>query len=242
MTAEAKLFDETWFYAPLKNVGELISVPETEETHMLRVLRLSIGTEVLVSNGMGTVFLCKLNQLGKQLHFEALEKVQEIINPPALNLVLCWLKGKDLEIPIEGLCQLTIAQIHLVFSDYTQEFKDQNYAKAVERLKQKSLVALKQAKKAWLTEILEPISLSSWREQNTQRPLIIAHPGSDKLPENKNDLYYLLIGSEGGFSPREIDGFKQDTLAYWLGLGETRLRAIHAPLLACGKLMGLGFS
>jgi hypothetical protein len=26
-----------------------------------------------------------------------------------------------------------------------------------------------------------------------------------------------------------------------LSLGDTRIRAVHAPLLACGKLMGLGW-
>jgi len=95
----------------------------------------------------------------------------------------------------------------LVFSDHTQEFKGQNHEKTLERLRQKSLVALKQAKKPWLTNIHDPIPLHDWRKQNAEANLILVHPGEDKLPLAKNENIYLLIGPEGGFSAAELERF-----------------------------------
>ena len=54
-----KVFDETWFYAPVERVGEM-SLPAEETHHALRALRLKPGTDIVVSNGVGSVFRAKL--------------------------------------------------------------------------------------------------------------------------------------------------------------------------------------
>jgi 16S rRNA (uracil1498-N3)-methyltransferase len=235
-----KPFDESWFYAPLSAVGDAAPLSDEEAFHMRKVLRIRPGTSVTASNGKGGVFLCETRAAAKDgIALLATEAVSLESEPPRLNLVLGLLKGKDSEEPVEGLCQLAVGAIHLVVSDYTQEFKGQNHDRLVERLRGKSLVALKQAKKAWLTEVHAPVPLREWRERHAEMPLVLLHPGEDRLPSAFPSAFGILCGPEGGFSAAELDWLEASG-CHRMGLGPTRLRGTHAPLFACGKLMGLG--
>jgi 16S rRNA (uracil1498-N3)-methyltransferase len=151
--------------------------------------------------------------------------------------VLSLLKGRDLEEPVEGLCQLAVNAIHLVTTDHTQEFKGQDHGKLVERLRAKSLVGLKQAKKPWLTEIHNPVPIREFKRQYSDLDLVLLHMGEDRVPERFTRAFAVVTGPEGGFSNLEIEWIIESG-CYQLNLGETRIRGTHAPILACGKLMG----
>ena len=220
-------------------MGDQATLSVDEAFHMRKVLRIQLGRQVVASNGQGGIFLCETEPAkGGGLDLVAVKCVNMETIPPRLNMVLSLLKGRDLEEPVDGLCQLNIRAIHLVTTDHTQEFKGQNHDRLVERLRGKSLVALKQAKKAWLTEIHEPLPLREWRERFASMSLILLHPGKDRIPERIEGDCGILTGPEGGFSQAELDWLEKEN-CHRMGLGETRIRATHAPLLACGKLMGL---
>jgi len=153
--------------------------------------------------------------------------------------VLSLLKGRDLEEPVEGLCQLEIHAIHLVTTDHTQEFKGQDHGKLVDRLRAKSLVGLKQAKKRWLTAIHEPVPIREFRRKHADLDLVLLDMGEDRLPERFAGAFAVVTGPEGGFSPPEI-AWMTEAGCYRMSLGATRIRGTHAPMLACGKLLGKG--
>lgn len=212
-----------------------------EESHHLRkVLRLPMGGTIVASNGMGKVFLCVTGAHGDSVEVEAAESFRDEPAYPRLNLVLSLLKGRDLEDPVEGLCQLAVHAIHLVSTDHSQVFKGQDHGRLLERLRAKSLVALKQAKKPWLTEIHAPVPLRQWREKHPSMDLVLIHPGKDDLPNRPEGPYGLLTGPEGGFSEPEIAWLEKEK-CFRMGLGATRIRGTHAPLIACGKIMGMGW-
>ena len=234
-------FEESWFYAPIAETGGTALLSEEESHHLRKVLRVPIGRNVVASNGAGGVFECETRDRNGAVELVAVD--QRILEPkaPKLNLVLSLLKGRDLEEPVEGLCQLEVNTIHLVTTDHTQEFKGQDHGKLVERLNAKSLVGLKQAKKAWLTRIHAPVPLRSFTISHPEIKLILLEQGQDRIPDSIAKPFALLTGPEGGFSIAEIEWLRQLDV-YSLGLGLTRIRAVHAPLLACGKLMGLPMS
>ncbi len=235
------MFAESWFYAPLRAVGDTAELPPQEAFHMQKVLRIRPGRAVMASNGKGSVFACKTEPAKSDgIRLLATEIVSSQPSRPRLNMILSLLKAKDLEEPVEGLCQLNLGAIHLVTTDHTQEFKGQNHDRLVERLRGKSLVALKQAKKGWLTEVYDPLPLREWRKRVPDMPLILLHPGKDQFPEAFTGDFGLLAGPEGGFSRQELEWLANEK-CHRMGLGETRVRGTHAPLLACGKLMGLGY-
>lgn len=237
-----KPFTESWFHAPgMEAAGDTFLLPGAEAHHLRKVLRVPAGARVTASNGTGTVFLCDTADSGDTLELTAVEILQRSVAPPPMNLALGMLKGRDLEEPVEGLSQLEIHRIFLVTTDHTQEFKGQDHAKLMDRLRSKSLVGLKQAKKAWLTEIIEPATLRDWREASPDLRIVVAAPGADRGLPAPGVPYAVAVGPEGGFSEREAEWFAVNG-AGTLSLGNTRIRGTHAPLVAAGKLMGLGLA
>jgi 16S rRNA (uracil1498-N3)-methyltransferase len=231
-------FDETWFYAPLREVGESAELPAEEAHHAFRVLRLKPGTEIVVSNGAGSAFLTRLTHLTPEgAGIEVLDRIRHDAEPPGLSLALGLLKGREVEIPVEAACEFPLSQVFLLQTDHSSEFNDQSFDRLLERLRQKSLVALKQAKKTWLTRIHPPQPLRSWREEHRAVPIALAHPGPSTLPSPLPAMLHLLVGPEGGFSNGELEYLLAQENTYRLGLGPTRLRAMHAPLAAIGNLL-----
>jgi len=235
---KAGFFDETWFYAPVERTGETAALPAEEARHALRVLRLKPGDEIVVSNGAGSVFLARLTEDGAR--FEVLERMRHDPTPPGLCLALGLLKGRDVEDPVEAACEFPVSEVFLLQTDHSSEFGGQSFEHLLERLRHKSLVALKQAKKTWLTRIHPPQKLRAWRELHREIPLALAHPGPDTLPSSLAAALHVLVGPEGGFSNDELEYLLGQENVYRLSLGPTRLRAIHAPVAAIGNLMGRG--
>ncbi len=233
----SKLFDENWFYAPAENAGETLALPAEEAHHALRALRLKPDTEIIVTNGKGSVFRARiLNEAGR---IELLERIKHEADPPGFNLAIGLLKGRDVEVPVEAACEFSLRSVFLLQTDHSSEFDGQGFDRLMERLRQKSLTALKQAKKAWLTEIHPPEELQAWRERHRNVPLVVAHPGPTTVTSPLPSTLHLLVGPEGGFSKPELDYLLTQENCFQLGLGETRLRAIHAPVAALGSLTAL---
>jgi 16S rRNA (uracil1498-N3)-methyltransferase len=238
----AEPFSESWFHAPgLEAEGDRARLDPDEAHHLRKVLRIRMGEAVIASNGRGTAFACATREAagGVELIAEAIHARSP--QPPPLNMVLSLLKGRDLEEPVEALAQLEIHRIFLVITDHTQEFKGQDHTRLLERLRAKSLVGLKQAKKAWLTEVTAPRPLKAWRAEHPELRLVVAAPGGDARLPGPGEAYALAVGPEGGFSAAETAWFAEQGCGS-LSLGPTRIRGMHAPLLAAGKLMGLGLA
>jgi len=231
-----KLFDENWFYAPAQMAGESVVLPPEEAHHALRALRLKVDDEMLVSNGEGSVFLVKLtSETGR---IEVLERIRHEPEPPGISLAIGLLKGRDVEIPVEAVCEFAVSDVYLLRTDCSSEFDGQNFDRLMERLRQKSLAALKQAKKSWLTRIHPPEDLRAWREKHRDVALALAHPGQDTMPSPLPSPLHVLVGPEGGFSKTELEYLLGQKNCHQLTLGVTRLRAIHAPVAALGNLTG----
>jgi len=238
----AEPFSESWFFAPdLKSPGDRFRLPDEEAHHFRKVLRLRAGGSVIAGNGRGIAFVCSTSESGGRVELEALEPLASMRAQPRIRMILSLLKGRDLEEPVDALCQLEVARISIVITDRSQEFKGQDHSRLVERLRAKAIVGLKQAKKPWLTAIEEPQSLEGWRERNPDVDLVTLHPGEDRLPPAIAHGMALLCGPEGGLSDREL-AWLDSQGGYRMGLGPTRIRAVHAPILAYGKLLGLNLS
>ena len=228
-------FDETWFYAPAESIGQSLALPPEEAHHALRVLRLKPGTEIVVSNGVGSVFKARLSSESGRI--EVLDRLQHDAEPPDLSLAIGLLKGRDVELPVEGSCEFPLGNVFLLKMDHSSEFNGQDFDRLMERLWQKSLTALKQAKKTWLTKIHPPQEMRAWREQHRTIPLALAHPGEDTIPSPLPAEMHVLVGPEGGFSKVELEYLLGQENCHRLSLGPTRLRAVHAPIAALGNLM-----
>jgi 16S rRNA (uracil1498-N3)-methyltransferase len=236
-------FDETWFHAPVPDGAEIATLPDDEAHHAVKVLRLRPGAEIVVTNGEGSVYRATLRDEKGGLDIGG--RIQHDPLPPGLGLGLPLLKGRDTEQPAEAACEFDVRDVFLLKTDHSAEFRGQDFTKTVERLQAKSLTALKQAKKSWLTRIHPPQDLRAWRTAHATIPLVVAHPGESTVPSPLPAELHLLTGPEGGFSDEELGwllgGSAGDDTSpgpvFRLSLGETRLRAIHAPVTGLGSLI-----
>ena len=235
------------FYCPLISVGT-ITLDENESTHAVRVCRACAGDVLQLSDGVGHFADAVIDEADAKACVVRVDKVIEAERPrPKVSLGIACLKDDALEEVVFHAAQTEIDKIIFLRTDFSQEPKNSDLKKTVRRAELKSLVSLKQSKKAWMTSIEGPVEFDKWLESykgdlilcdiDGERQLNLSGDGSGA---NENDApITLLVGPEGGFSPREIEAIKtfQNGKVHLLNLGNTRLRARTAAIIALGKIL-----
>jgi len=165
---------------------------------------------------------------------------------PLLNLAIGCLKDDALEEVVFHAAQMEVDSITFLRTDFSQEPKNSDLHKTVRRSELKSLVSLKQSKKPWLTRIEGPVEFDRWLEGYNGDIILCDIDGEASLPSiasraasGNTRPVTVLVGPEGGFSPREIELAKKYTAGKveLLKLGNTRLRGRTAAIVALGKIL-----
>ncbi|MFZ4262341.1 16S rRNA (uracil(1498)-N(3))-methyltransferase [Sphingobacterium sp. HJSM2_6] len=228
------------FYTPDIQASQTeYQLSEEESKHAIRVLRLEIADTVQLIDGVGGFFDAEIiNAHPKRTQLKILNYQAEYQKSNyQLHIAIAPTKNIDrIEWFLEKVTEIGIQEITPIICDHSER-KDVK----VERLNKVVISAVKQSLKAYVPQINDPISFSTFLNQFAKSSNIlkaIAHceEGSKKeyLQEvfQKHQQYLILIGPEGDFSPTEIE------LALSMGfvpisLGEARLRTETAGLYAC---------
>lgn len=235
------------FYCPLITAGT-ITLDENESSHAVRVCRACVGDILQLSDGLGHYADAVIEVADAKACVVRVDTVIESERArPKVSLGIACLKDDALEEVVFHAAQTEIDKIIFLRTDFSQEPKNSDLKKTVRRAELKSLVSLKQSKKAWMTAIEGPVEFDKWLASyqgdlilcdiDGERQLNLSGDGSGA---NGNDApITLLVGPEGGFSPREIEAIKtfQNGKVHLLNLGNTRLRARTAAIIALGKIL-----
>lgn len=234
------------FYCPLISVGTII-LDENESSHAVRVCRAVNGEILQLCDGLGhyaDATITKADAKACEVRVDTVEDAP--LKRPRLNLGIACLKDDALEEVVFHAAQTETDSIIFLRTDYSQEPKNSDLKKTVRRAELKSLVSLKQSKKPWMTRIEGPIEFDKWLKDYQGDLILCDIDGERKLDinegaaENSNATpVTLLVGPEGGFSPREIEAIKafKNGKVHLLNLGNTRLRARTAAIIALGKIL-----
>ena len=130
---------------------------------------------------------------------------------------------------VEKLSEIGISEISFVLSENSEK-KNLKY----NRLKKKTISALKQCNSLFITQIKELVRLEDYLKQTSNiKNKFFADLNSNnifKKPINK-EKSIILIGPEGDFSNNEIElALKNNATS--ISLGESRLRTETAALVA----------
>ncbi|SHK49697.1 16S rRNA (uracil1498-N3)-methyltransferase [Fibrobacter sp. UWOV1] len=235
------------FYCPLITAGT-ITLDENESSHAVRVCRACVGDVLQLSDGVGHFADAVIEVADAKACVVRVDTVIESERArPKVSLGIACLKDDALEEVVFHAAQTEIDKIIFLRTDFSQEPKNSDLKKTVRRAELKSLVSLKQSKKAWMTAIEGPVEFDKWLA-SYQGDLILCdidgerqlNLSGDGPGANENDApITLLVGPEGGFSPREIEAIKtfQNGKVHLLNLGNTRLRARTAAIIALGKIL-----
>lgn len=221
------------FYTP--DIQTDKELPEEEARHCVRVLRLSEGDEVSLTDGKGNFYKASIAVAGNKRCMVSVEETHP--QPPLwngrLHLALAPTKNMDRnEWFAEKATEVGIDELSFLQCRFSER-----KAIKTERIDKIVVSAMKQSLKARLPLIHEMSSFDSFIRQEFQGRKFIAHcyptekkhlkelltPGEDAL---------ILIGPEGDFSPEEVEKALERGFIP-ISLGNSRLRTETAALTAC---------
>lgn len=220
------------FYAP--DISRKPELPEEESRHATRVLRLSEGDMITVTDGKGFFYRAAISAIsGKRTLLTIQETIPQeklwkghihIGMAPTKNMDRTeWLTEKATEIGFDELSFLLC------------RFSERKVIKT-ERVHKIAVSAMKQSLKARLPDIHEMIGFGKFIKQKFPEQKFIAHCYEGDKPLLKDVIQpgkdaVILIGPEGDFSEEEVrlaieNGFRP------VSLGKSRLRTETAALVA----------
>ena len=241
------------FYCPLITEGTLV-LDENESSHAVRVCRAAVGDTLQLCDGLGhyaDATITKADSKACEVQVTTVENAP--FARPRLNLAIGCLKDDALEEVVFHAAQTELDGITFLRTDFSQEPKNSDLHKLVRRSELKSLVSLKQSKKPWMTRIEGPVEFDQWLknykgdlilcdidgDRQIDRDAIFGNDDNDSNVCSSATPVTLLVGPEGGFSSKEIEAAKKYAggKVHLLNLGNTRLRARTAAIVALGKLL-----
>lgn len=221
------------FYTP--DITLTAELPEEEAGHCIRVLRLSEGDEIRLTDGKGYFYRAVIRRAHpKHCEVDILESwAQPPRWPFKLHIAVAPTKNMDrMEWFAEKATEIGIDEITCL----NCRFSERREIKPA-RLEKILVSAMKQSLKATLPRLTGMTDFKAFVSRPFEGRKFIAHCEKEEKTPLKQTYHagenaLILIGPEGDFSPEEIalalaNGFEP------ISLGESRLRTETAALVAC---------
>ena len=215
-----------------------------EQSHyLINVLRYGIGQEVLVFNGKDGEYLATVDAADRKKTVLLCHRQTRPQDPmPSLMLSFAPIKKARLDFIAEKATELGVGLVQPVMSDYTQVSRVNT-----ERMLANAIEAAEQTGRTTVPEILSPRPLMDLLEDWPKNRHIIfcdedcagsaQHDFAHQVANVSGDVA-IMIGPEGGFSPRERQAIMALDGVVPVSLGRNILRADTAMLAALALWQG----
>lgn len=169
--------------------------------HLVNVIRIEAGEELLLLNGMGLevrTFVESISKRELRLKFVSSSEKQRAFH---FDLALAMPKREALELCLKQATELGFRKIYLIRSDYSQMKMPE-----VDRMEKLLVSALEQSNATYLPELIE----ANWEKIPFQEYAEAILMDSQTKIQTKTAIHdetasrLLIVGPEGGFSPREL--------------------------------------
>lgn len=224
------------FYTP--DIATSCELPEEEAGHCLRVLRLTMGDEMLLTDGKGSFYKAVISAAtGKRCQVKVVEELpQEKGWNGWLHVAMAPTKNMDrTEWFVEKATEIGFDELTFLNSRYSER-----KVIKTERVEKILVSAVKQSLKASKPVLHEMTDFNKFIAQDFKGQKFICHcnEGEKKLLKEvivPGEDAVILIGPEGDFSEEEVAkalscGFQP------VSLGKSRLRTETAALVAVHTL------
>jgi 16S rRNA (uracil1498-N3)-methyltransferase len=220
------------------DVHTLITLDEDNSKHIIQVLRMKIGEQLLLTDGKGNLFTCVItDDHKKKTVVEIQEKSHKKQGTRRISIAISLLKNTNrFEWFLEKATELGVTEIIPLICERTEKLHFR-----FDRMNNILISAMLQSQQTWLPELKEPTNLEKIIDRSHHAQKFIAHCADDAkvdLPEAINSAtnsQIILIGPEGDFTKDEIDLAKKNHFVA-VTLGETRLRTETAGIVAATLL------
>ena len=226
--------------------------------HVVRVLRLGEGDEVLLADGSGSEFACRLGAVGRRSAWARIEEEHVLCTEAGVELTLCCglLKGDKLDLVLQKGTELGVRRFVLFESRRSVRRVDgggqaRGDSPQLRRWQRIVEAAAAQSGRAVVPEVIGPLTWDACLVEAAHaeaRLLLYEGPVPQRLGDSLRALgelrsVALLVGPEGGFDPAEVtsateQGFVAVTLGPRILRAETA--ALVVPALVLQVLGQLG--
>ena len=227
-------------------VGDTVTLTGDDAKHISYSLRMAVGEELTLLDGEGGVYRARLSALdGTTVKAEILASLPaKAESPVRIHLYQAYPKSDKLETIIQKAVELGACAITPFESERcVKRPKADKIAHVTERHNRIAKEAAGQSGRDRLPTVYEPISFDGMLAEASRFPLcLFCYEGEGTLSikeicSSHKDVREIavVIGSEGGFSPKEAQAAQAAGLAM-TGLGGRILRCETAPLYALSAL------
>jgi len=223
--------------------GQTILLPEAAAHHAVRVLRLAAGDAVTLFTGAGGEYAATLVRVDKRgaavrvEHFDAVERE----SPLAVTLAQGIAANNAMDYAVRKAIELGVAAIQpLVTARSAPLPAGERSDKRLAHWRHVAIAACEQCGRNRIPEIAAPLPLADWLEAWNGSGILLAPDAAQSLaslPQMAAPLA-LLIGPEGGFAAREIEGAHAQGFAA-VRFGPRVLRTETAAVAALAALQSL---
>jgi len=235
------------YYTQLENIsGSTLTISGDEAKHLAKVLRKKSGEEILVTDGEGNLYDCKITKINSELiECEILGKSFGLNEPPVhVTLYQSMLKNPArFEFVIEKSVELGVNAIQPVITEHVIN----KSANRTDRWQAISLAAMKQSQRVILPEVFHPVNFAdAIKSCKSDIKLIADEKDIRQTAKDDESLsgirqtalsgqmvksVAIFIGPEGGFADDEVN-LAIDNGFQILSLGKRKFRSETAAIVS----------
>jgi 16S rRNA (uracil1498-N3)-methyltransferase len=224
--------------------NDKVSVREDDARHMIRVMRMAEGDEVICCDEEGRSARCKIEDIsGDEVNLRVVEWLDEAKEMPvSVTIANGMPKGDKLELVIQKGTELgASAFIPFMASRSIVKWDSKKGGKKIERWSKIAKEAAEQSHRTVVPHVAEPVSFNSLLQMSEEYDYkIVAYEEEAKRGEQsrlssllsdikQGQSLLVVIGPEGGLTEKEIESFERNGFVM-CGFGPRILRTETAPL------------
>jgi 16S rRNA (uracil1498-N3)-methyltransferase len=232
-----------FFTSADKLSSPIIEIDGENGSHLAKSLRVRVGESVTLCDGEGYDYHAVVTEVvGNSVFAEIKEKVKTETEPDrSVVLYQCITKSDKFDLVTQKAVELGATAIVPVTSEFCVAKLDGKEEKKIARWQKIAAEAAKQSGRGIIPEVRKPIKLEkAFKEAEGLKIMCYEHGGKPfgKLIEksSENEAISLFIGSEGGFSEKEVALAKESGVEI-ATLGKRILRTETAPIAAIAVIM-----
>jgi 16S rRNA (uracil1498-N3)-methyltransferase len=228
--------------APIE-IGHFINCNQEQSHYISNVMRRKISDNILIFNGSDGEFLANITIIHKNgVELKVIEQTREQTYSPEIKLLYAPVKNAKNEFIVQKATEMGVSEIQPINTDRTIRDKANT-----EKL---DLVAIEAAEQCERLDVPQINNIKEFEHaiDDLQDYIIIVcdetgkgRAAAEVLTEIKNSniedeqenfKYAIVIGPEGGFSPKELEYLRSLENVFAIGLGPRILRAETAIITA----------
>lgn len=205
------------FYSPPDRIeGGHVILGADETRHLRDVLRLHVGDEASVFDGLGKEYLCRVESVTKQ------ESILEVLaetrpsspeSPLEITVAAAILPGEKFEITVQKAVELGVQVLQPLYTKRC-EVKPGGSGRKLERWNKIAVEAAKQSGRARLMEIVEPVDIAEFLEisrsdkKETVLVFFSEREGESFSAIKADKKIAAVFGPKGGWDDAELAAAK----------------------------------